>query len=215
MLSLGFCFCAAPFIKKLFAVAPQRADFLLRHSGFFNTHPYFVSYVLGASLKLEEKGLAKESENVKLHLSRTLGAVGDTLFWRSLKPVAAIAALSLALWNVKVALTVFLMLFNLPHLFVRIHGLVIGYRDGFEIVKTVPLTKYHFIIKILNAGGSLLCGLMIVALLASPKAVDGLPEAAAFSCGLILMFIFIKWKMPVPYALAILLAMAVAAGFIL
>ncbi len=215
MLSLGFCFSAAPFIKKLFPTVSQRVDFLRRHSGFFNTHPYFVSYILGASLRLEEQGLAKESEEVKLHLSRSLGAVGDSLFWRSLKPVSVIVGMLLALYNLTLALAVFLLLFNVLHFWVRIHGLVVGYREGFEIVKTLPLAIFHSIIKFLNNLGSFLCGLLIVGLLASPKTVGGLPEATAFICGLIFMFVFIKWKIPVPYALAILLMMAVAAGFIL
>lgn len=221
MLSLGFCFSAAPFIKKIFSGAAQRADFLRRNSGFFNTHPYFASYILGVVLKLEKQSLhgepvrAAEIEKVKTHLSRSLAAVGDVLFWRCLKPIAAMLGMLLALYHVAAGVSAFLFIYNIPHLLVRSHGLRLGYRLGFDLVKTAPLAQFHSIIDFLNKAGSFLCGIVMVYFLNTDKTLPNFREALAFICGLILMVIFIKWKVPVPYTLAILLILGLLSGLFL
>jgi mannose/fructose/N-acetylgalactosamine-specific phosphotransferase system component IID len=219
MLSLGFCFSAAPRIKKIFQTTAQRADYLRRNLGFFNTHPYFASYVLGAALKMEEQAQKREVapaeiEKIKTHLSRSLGAVGDSFVWRGLKPLCAMLAMILSLHDAFTGLAAFLIAYNLPHIFVRGHGLAFGYRSGRELVKTIPLAKYQFGVHLLSNAGSFVGGFLVVYFLISEKTAGGLLEAGVFICGLILMIIFIKWRIAAPLALAMLLLFGLAAGLI-
>ncbi|MBD3224490.1 MAG: PTS mannose family transporter subunit IID, partial [Caldithrix sp.] len=55
MLSIGFVFALLPVAKRLYKTNEERKKFLLRHIGFFNAHPYFASYALGAIAKIEEE----------------------------------------------------------------------------------------------------------------------------------------------------------------
>ncbi len=60
MLGLGFCFCVIPVARRLYESKQERSDFLRRHLDFFNAHPYFVGFCLGAVTKLEEESLLKK-----------------------------------------------------------------------------------------------------------------------------------------------------------
>jgi mannose/fructose/N-acetylgalactosamine-specific phosphotransferase system component IID len=219
LMSLGFCFSLSPRIKKVLTTAVQRVDYLRRNLAFFNTHPYFASYILGATLKMEEQSqhgeavTAAEIERVKTHLSRSLGAIGDSLFWRHIKPVSAMVGVAVSLYHEVVGLVVFLLLFNAPHLFVRIHGLVVGYRRGFELVKTIPLANYHLFINFLTNVGSFVAGGLALCFISSERIIGRGENAGAFICGLILMLVFLKWRLPVPCALGVMLLLGLVMGF--
>jgi mannose/fructose/N-acetylgalactosamine-specific phosphotransferase system component IID len=54
MLSIGFCFALVPVANKLFKDRQKRIEFYNRHLNFFNAHPYFSSFALGAISRVEE-----------------------------------------------------------------------------------------------------------------------------------------------------------------
>ena len=216
MLNLGCCFCLLPFAKKYLndPDASGRREFLKRHLEFFNTHPYMASWIIGATMKLEERGVdPKEIEKFKAHLSRTLAAVGDQLFWRLLKPVAAMIGVLLCLksQSVGMGLLSFLVIYNLPHVYTRVHGLVAGYQKGFELVTTFPKKSYQSIMDILNKLAGLLIGIGLVSIGASRLTAGG-AELAAFLGGTILMYALMKWKAPVPVALLFLIFLSSIVG---
>jgi mannose/fructose/N-acetylgalactosamine-specific phosphotransferase system component IID len=209
MLNLGCCFCLAPFATKFLddSEASRRREFLKRHLEFFNTHPYMASWIIGATMKLEEQGVdIKEIEKVKAHLSRTLAAVGDQLFWRLLKPASAMTGLLLCVKfrSVGIGLLAFLVIYNLPHIYMRVHGLRAGYQNGFELVTTFPMKPYQAMMDFLNKLAALLSGIGLVGL-GSSSYIAGRLELAAFLAGAILMYTLIKWKLPLPAALIFLI----------
>ena len=56
LLSLGFCFSILPVAKFLYKNDQSKiADFVKRHLSFINGHPFFMSYALGATIRLEEE----------------------------------------------------------------------------------------------------------------------------------------------------------------
>jgi len=221
MLSLGFCFSAAPLIKKIIKSESQRSDYLRRNLGFFNIHPYFAGYILGATLKLEKeaqeggKVSVEEIEKVKAHLSRSVAAVGDTLFWRQLKPLSAMIGMMLVFYDEVLGLAAFLLAYNIPHLLVRGHGLWAGYREGFRLVQSMPLPRYKVMVTFLNKAGTVVSAILMVLLLRAMSTASGFAGAGAFISGLILMFVFLKWKLPSPIGLAIILALGLLAAMIL
>ena len=52
MLALGFCFCLVSIVRRLFNDKQKQSEFLMLHLAFFNSHPYMVSYALGAIANL-------------------------------------------------------------------------------------------------------------------------------------------------------------------
>ena len=92
LLSIGFCFAIVPVAKKLFKNDVKKYNqFVKRHLGFFNAHPYFTSYALGAVARLEEEIAVNNSSDAHLEkfknaLIGPLGALGDQLFWATVKP---------------------------------------------------------------------------------------------------------------------------------
>jgi PTS system mannose-specific IID component len=145
--NLGWAFCVAPALKQLYPEPKERAEALKRHLEFFNTHPYMVGYVLGAALKAEEEAAAASGEEkktkeaqvsaLKLGLAGPLAAVGDTFYWATLRPAAALLGVAW-LWLAPhplhlAAPAVFLAAYNLPCLWLRAASVHQGYRRGWSV----------------------------------------------------------------------------------
>ena len=167
MISMGFGFALAPLARMLYKNDPAAYNaFLRRHLGFFNAHPYFASYALGAIVRLEEdiaagKASVDQEEHFKNALIGPLGALGDQLFWGVIRPaVFAFGVLGYYLYDdTKDQLTILLLLFilyNLPHLYIRIHGFWRGYRDGYKVCRILKMENFRFL-KRAYMGLGLLC----------------------------------------------------------
>jgi len=217
MLGLGYCFCLVPFIKKAFSKSEERAIFLKRNLQFFNTHPYMAAWIMGASIRLEEQSIeegkfdAKQLDRFKKRMSESLAAIGDQLFWGKLKPIAAVLGLGLTLYNKVLGLCVFLFLYNLPHFYMRIMGLLRGYKLGFDLTKVVTLSKYRRVFESLDKFAALSTGVLIT-LLGFSDFVTSFPEGAAFLTGLLLMLVLLKLNVSVPVALIVLILGSAVAG---
>lgn len=137
MQNLGFSFIVFPALKEKYACRPgefRKAQ--LRHLEFFNTHPYFAALVAGMVAK-EEGGEADQGTfltDLKRSLTCTLGSLGDEFFWATLRPFAALAALVPALFEGWWAPLIFLVLFNLPHFYLRWWGVSAGLKWGRAVI---------------------------------------------------------------------------------
>ncbi len=142
MQSLGFLYALWPALFWLYPDRRARKEAARRHLVFFNSHPYLASAILGGTLQHEERiarGEEAPAEVVRFKeaLMFPFAAVGDSFFWLSLRPFAgALAALSFP-WTGAWAVLIFLCLYDLPHLAVRIGLFVQGYRLGDEVVERV------------------------------------------------------------------------------
>lgn len=91
----GFAFALLPILRRLYK-AGDRGEALRRHLGYFNTHPVLAGCVLGAVARLEEKRARGEAvpveqiETLKRGLASPLAALGDPLFWVTLRPLAGL-----------------------------------------------------------------------------------------------------------------------------
>ncbi|MBI5287192.1 MAG: PTS system mannose/fructose/sorbose family transporter subunit IID [Deltaproteobacteria bacterium] len=137
MQNLGFAASIAPALKKIYREGFASA--LKRHTEFFNTHPYMAAPILGAVVRLEEevKDGRRDASTISSFKKATMGpygAIGDNLFWGSIKPFAAMVGVMIALTGSLWAPIVFLIIFNIPHLWMRVYGLSMGYRLGEEVV---------------------------------------------------------------------------------
>jgi PTS system mannose-specific IID component len=80
-------------------------------------------------------------EEFKSMVMAPYAAMGDALFWGGIRPLAAVIALFFAAKGSLWAPVVFLAIFNLPHLWFRIFGLLRGYRLELAVVEGIR--KYH------------------------------------------------------------------------
>jgi PTS system mannose-specific IID component len=139
--SLGFLYALAPALRRLYR-REELAEAARRHLEYFNTHPFLAAPVIGCTLELEERRSRGEAEPVgaeafKRMVMAPYAAIGDGLFWGAIRPLAAVAALALAFRGVLWAPLLFLLLFNLPHLWCRAAGLAQGYTRGVGVVEAV------------------------------------------------------------------------------
>lgn len=95
----GFAFALVPAMRRLYSDSLERGRALARHMGFFGTHPVLSGYVLGVVARLEERRAQGEPiddahiEQVKRSLASPLAALGDPLFWVTLRPLAGLAGI--------------------------------------------------------------------------------------------------------------------------
>jgi PTS system mannose-specific IID component len=139
--SLGVLYTIAPALRFFY-----RGEELVaagkRHLEYFNTHPFMASPVLGAILDLEQKQSRGEARQVgvqdfKRMVMAPYAAIGDAFFWGATRPLAAGVALFFAFKGSLWAPVVYLTLFNLPHLWFRVVGLLRGYSLGLRIVEDI------------------------------------------------------------------------------
>ena len=151
-LSVGFTYALIPVAKVLYSTEEDRRSFLRRHLKFFNAHPYFASYALGAIARVEEeitnnKADLHQVEKLRNALIGPLGALGDQMFWGTIKPAAILLGVIAVLVTQNIYtfiyLFIFLMLlYNVPHLYIRYYGIMEGYKKGFEVYKLISLKRY-------------------------------------------------------------------------
>ncbi len=160
----GFAFSMIPVLKKLYTTKESMSRALKRHLQFFNTAPHGATLIIGIAAAMEEKNsqsrdFDEESINaVKLGLMGPLAGVFDSLFWGTIKVIAAGVGTSLALKGSVLGPILFILIFNVPHLLLRYNLTFIGYRAGTQFLQR--LSDNHVMDK-LTSGASIL-GLMVV-----------------------------------------------------
>jgi fructoselysine and glucoselysine-specific PTS system IID component len=160
----GFAFAILPVLKKLYPTRESMSAALKRHLQFFNTSTYGCTLILGITAAMEEQNSRDEHfdadsiNSVKLGLMGPLAGVFDSLFWGTLKVIAAGVGASLALKGNIAGPVVFILLFNIPHLLLRYQLTFIGYDTGTKFLQKLAKSK---VMDKLTYGASIL-GLMVV-----------------------------------------------------
>ena len=142
--SLGLLYTLLPLLKELYKNDPEK---LLKRKKFyeeyFNTNPIFFSILAGALAKLEiklSKGEIDEDtiSTFKVRMMSTLGAIGDTLTWNGVRPLAAFTGTIVTFAvNPLGGLITYITLYNTFHLFIRIRGFFLGYKKEVQIIDAI------------------------------------------------------------------------------
>jgi len=184
--NLGWAFCVEPALKELYPDPERRAAALRRHLELFNTHPYMAGYVLGAALRAEAEvaeghAAPEQVSALKLGLAPALAAVGDSFFWATLRPAAAVMAVSW-LWMAPhplhmLAGVVFLAVYNLPGLWLRLHSLEVGWKQGMGVAAHVAGLKLPAVTEGLRLGALIFVGAVAgsLARLSHPATGEAVP----------------------------------------
>ena len=160
----GFAYSIMRVLKKVYPTRDRIAIALKRHLQFFNTSPYGSTLILGIAAAMEEQNSRSKDfddasiNNVKLALMGPVAGIFDSLFWGTLKVIAAGVGVSLAMNGSILGPVLFILLFNVPHFLVRYQLTFIGYRQGHRFLQKISGSQ---IMDKLTTGAAIV-GLMVV-----------------------------------------------------
>lgn len=170
MLGCGFAFAMLPGLRALYgSQAREMAASLARHVELFNAHPYLSGVALGAVLKLERDGADAETvRRFKLAVRGPLGSLGDALVWASWLPSVSVLALAMYWMGVPgwVAVGVFLIVYNVGHVGLRLWGFRVGLTEGRDVGRRLALAELDAWTDRLRSLGALLLGVLVGVVLA-------------------------------------------------
>jgi len=179
---VGWAYSLEPALERLLPDPRQRAERLAEHTAYFNTQPTMASVALGVVAGLEERRAAGEGPDaaamgrVKSVLGSSLAALGDRLFWMTLRPLAAcVGALLAPAGMVRGALALWLC-YNAVHLTLRFRGVGWGYRHGPEVLGERLRGAVGWLTLLISLGGCVVLGILTATLLAP----GGVPRSLVF-----------------------------------
>lgn len=133
-----------PFLKKKFK--DEKDDTKLKEAmkrsiGYYNVTPAVSTFPVGIASSMEEENAKLDTFDtnsinaVKASLMGPLSGIGDSFFWGTFRVISAGIGISLATQGNILGPILFLLLYNVPHLFVRFYGLRLGYNLGSQFIK--------------------------------------------------------------------------------
>lgn len=185
---VGWVYALQPVLQKLYPDARRRRERLAEHTAYFNTQPTLASLALGAVARLEEERAAGAGPDVsgmariKAALGSTLAALGDRLFWFSLRPFAAVLGVLVALarpdtaWGAIALWVVYASL----HLGIRFAGVGWGYARGPAVLGGKLRVYLETVVTVLAYAGCIVLGVAV----AWAMAPGGIPRPIAVQSAL-------------------------------
>lgn len=164
--ALGYLFAIAPVLKKLYPEKEALSEAMQRHMEMYNSHPWMINPILGATIALEEKNAAGEDtsaaiNNIKVGLMGPFAGIGDSLFWGTIRPILAGLGAAMALQGNLLGPVIFLILWNIINFGFRYYSQMYGYETGIRILKNMK--ESNIVQK--NSEGASVLGLMVLGVL--------------------------------------------------
>ncbi|MCX8093796.1 MAG: PTS system mannose/fructose/sorbose family transporter subunit IID [Candidatus Goldbacteria bacterium] len=173
--NIGFLFSFIHILKRIYKKNGQ--DFLRaikRHINFFNTHIFFSAAVLGVMMKLEEEisnenpeTKEKNIEDTKIGIMGPLAAIGDSLFWSGIKPLALLIGAGLIyLYNYDtkiflIASFVSILIYNIPRVLIKYYLLFKSYFQFTELFLLIQKIRFQDIMKSIKFFGMGILGIVM------------------------------------------------------
>ncbi len=166
---VGWAYALQPALDAIYRDPETRRERLAEHTAYFNTQPTLASLALGAAARLEAERAAGAGPDaggmarVKAALGSTLAALGDRLFWFSLRPFAAALGVLVALarpeapWGALVLWGVYASI----HLAVRFLGVRWGYAGGPAVLGGPLRARLEGLVTVLAYGGCVVLGVLV------------------------------------------------------
>ena len=184
---LGWAWALEPALARIYPDAAVRRERIAEHTAFFNTQPSLASLVLGAVARLEERRAAGEGPDavtiarVKGVLGSSAAALGDPLFWFTLRPFAACLGVLLAPAGPVQGALVLWLCYNIVHLGLRMLGVGWGYRLGPAVLSDPLRHRLTLLTRWLGVLGAGLTGVIVAAMIVP----GGVPRPVVFQVSLL------------------------------
>jgi PTS system mannose-specific IID component len=203
----GFAFALVPAMRRLYADTLEQGRALARHMGFFGTHPVLSGYVLGVVARWEERRAQGQPiddariEDAKRSLASPLAALGDPLFWVTLRPLAGLTGiLGLAVLplagpigpdlRVLICPLLALLTYNAVALNYRLVGVARGYEMADEPGKLLQSLRLAPLRVFFGRVGAFLFGFLIVlTLVPMAESADPAGLGAAHTAQVLMPFV--------------------------
>ncbi|EGU60647.1 putative N-acetylgalactosamine-specific IID component, PTS system [Vibrio nigripulchritudo ATCC 27043] len=139
MQASGWLYGLLPALKKIHTNKADLSKAMQGHMGFFNTHPFLVTFVMGIVLAMERsKQNINSIQSTKIAVGAPMGGIGDAMFWLTLLPICGGIGADLALQGSIMGAVFFMVLFNVVHFGLRFGLAHYAYRMG---VAAIPVIK--------------------------------------------------------------------------
>jgi mannose/fructose/N-acetylgalactosamine-specific phosphotransferase system component IID len=192
---LGWAWALAPALERFYPDPELRRARLAEHTAYFNTQPTLGSLALGAVARLEEQRAggggpdADGMTRVKGVLGAALGALGDRLYWFTLRPFVACLGVLMALAGSWAGALALWLTYNLFHLGVRFLGVGWGYRAGTAVLEPRVRRRFERLTRVIGITGVAVAGVTTAWLLAPAGEPRPLAFVVALTAGLGLGFV--------------------------
>ncbi|PVX39702.1 PTS system N-acetylgalactosamine-specific EIID component (Man family) [Pasteurella langaaensis DSM 22999] len=138
MQAAGWLYGISPALKKIHTNKADLSKAMKGHLGFFNTHPFLVTFVMGIVLAMERsKQEVNAIQSTKIAVGAPLGGIGDALFWFTLLPICGGVGASLALQGSILGAIFFFVVFNIVHFALRFGLAHYAYKMGVAAIPTI------------------------------------------------------------------------------
>ena len=175
MQGLGALFVLSPLLRDLYQ-GEELQQACARHLSYFNTHPFVAPLILSGMAQLEVNGAEKgEVDEFRQLLMAPCAAMGDAFFWGGVRPFAAVLAMFFAIHGSLLAPVVLLVIFNVPHLLVRVVGFTKGCELAEGVVDFLARCRLPDLAIRLKQGTLILLGILCAELTYSTLSFDRLP----------------------------------------
>ena len=203
---VGWAYALQPALEVLYRDPAERRARLAEHTAYFNTQPTLASLALGAAAKLEEaraEGTGPDAAGmarVKAALGSTLAALGDRLFWFSLRPFAAALAVLIALrspqspWGAIVLVGTYASV----HMGLRLFGVSWGYAAGPGVLSGTLRARLERLVTVLAYAGCVVLGVLVAYTLAPGGEIRPIAVQSCLAGGLGLGLVSAQRARPSP-----------------
>lgn len=143
MQATGFCYSMIPVLRKLYKTRESMGKALERHMAFFNTTPHSSTFIMGLAASMEVQNSQSEDFDdesinaVKVGLMGPFAGIFDSVFWGTLRVIAAGVGTSLALQGSALGAVLFLLIFNIPHFLFRYNATFWGFNAGNKFLQKI------------------------------------------------------------------------------
>ncbi|MEW6351541.1 MAG: PTS system mannose/fructose/sorbose family transporter subunit IID [Thermodesulfobacteriota bacterium] len=168
--NVGFVYCIHPVLERLYPDPEQRKEAVQRHLEKVNTHPLMGPFLVGVAARLEHQKGRSAARSYRVPLMAALASHGDRIFWGHVKPLAAVAGLLGCLYFLDSVLgsVIFLLVYNVPHLFVRGIGFGKGWEKGLGALAEFHSPRVEMLIRLMSRciaiGAGVATGLLVLRL---------------------------------------------------
>jgi len=174
---LGFLFTLSSGVRE-----KTQTKLLHKCKTIFNTHPYMVSYIIGAVLRAFDEGQSTPGriDRFVSIAQASFATAGDLLFWQTIRPALFLGAVILGLKIGIMGPIAVLVVYNALHLFHRIRGFQEGYEKGDDIIYLLRTRRFTLVQRVFEFLGALFTGGLLTLLTLDFNALLVIPLCMLF-----------------------------------
>jgi len=199
--NFGFMYVLYPIIKKFNKSKNDIVKQLLQNFEYFNTNPYFASFVFGVSMNLIESHKENELNKFKFDVMSPLAGLGDAFVWGIVRPFLVLISAGFILMNIYWGWLIFFLGFNITvNIFFRLYGIILGYKYGINVIFNIAkMNLQNAIHKIKQISLIIWGGMFYLIIVYRYKIFQNLKgsfevnEMDVYKLGIIVLFIFIYY----------------------